>query len=340
MSKQICTERIKTVPQRGTIHPITKLGKVALETVGVEYTGFPVVGSAEGPVVYASTDAVVVGAFAVVYEHFLSENYGNLKRKQKEEGYECMAGAVEGVNIQRVYQHAISAFKAYLNELFSKSGKVTDELVFQLCRGSESIHKLHILGEILTLGGFLKGLGLTHKVVPQTKKDEYQLTPSENSRLCSTMAKTVFVWDIYHGDKKLCRVHFRKGWEPEKIRNLPSPKCTVFLWGTCCHFENCVEGDIVVPIISVLYDVVTGILNSKPEEKYKNFFADTRVIWNPTAQLYSQQCIEQAIKQGVKFCGNRKPSYAVFDECVKQNVHLQTSTVFTVKKDQKTFTKL
>jgi len=305
-------------------HPITELGKIAREVAGMK---LPVVGSAEGPAIYASTDAVVVGALAVVYEHYLSENYGNLKRMQKEGGFKCMAGAVEGVNLPRVYQHVLTVLYAYINELLSSSGKVTDELVFQLCRGSESVHKLRILEQILTLGGFLKGLGMTHKVVPQTKKDEYQLT--------------VFIWDIYHGDKKLCRIHFRKGWEPKKIRNLPSPGCTVFLWGTCCHFENCDEGDIVVPITSVPYDVGTGVLNGKPEPPYENFFANTKYVWNLESQEYSRMCVEQAMKQGVKFCGSGsgKPLFGGSNECVKHAVHIQTSTVFTVKKDQKTFTK-
>ena len=314
--------------------PIQELGARAA------VAAMPVIGCAEG--IGLMMQAEAVGMLVTAYDHALADRYSECKKRKVEMGYKCMAPVFPKVSLTMDYQHWTSALKHWLDthyqdpqtrappaivQQFSKQN-----LVIQRCRGSEVAHTFEVWTKLLDKGGFFK---------------HYQHTSFERVEPAEGDDLSLFVWHLkYNGTPTGCRIFFRGGWEPDRIRRLP-PDCasgkdwtTVFLLGTCCRFQNCEEGDLLFPTVSIRYDVKHRVLNSKAEPLYQNWFEKHRAaIWSPANQRISRQLIKHALTfDDVAICGYVEGVFAASDERIKPAVHIQLTDIFQVESEEDTFT--
>lgn len=327
---------------------IQRLGDVAAATA------IPVIGCAEG--IGIMEKANTVGMIVTAYDHAMGDRYSECKKRKTEMGYKCMAPVFPKVSLTADYQHWTSALKYWLDTHYQapdthSSPPITNtlpkqHLVIQRCRGSEVAHTFEVWTNLLVKGRFFRN---------------YEHTTFEREEVRADDELTLLIWHLkYNGQDTDCKIFFRGGWEPHRICHLP-PQCTaprnsrkdqngitVFLLGTCCRFQNCEEGDLLVPNVSIRYDCKRSMLNTKAEPNLPNWFDEHKAdIWSYANQSISQEVIMRALKDpSVEICGYDKTKDYTHDysrfaagwERIKSAVHIQLTDIFQIDSEDATFT--
>lgn len=321
--------------------PIANLGLIAA------IHAMPVVGCAEGQSVFPKL-GLKIGCLLTAYDKATGPDrmsYSECKRLKNRGGFKCMAPVFPGVSVLRDYQYITSALKDYIDQCLVRApSEEPSHLVIQRCRGSEVEHTFDVWTGLLDLGGFWDFFDSeTDQIVRK-----YETDPEELAASCEDYGLTLRTCKVYHSkvgcgkeSRLLCTIYFRGGWEPKRIRILPDQclittgEVTVFLWGTCCRFtDNCKEGDVLIPTVSLKYDVKNRLLSKTPEKPLPEgdyFQVNKRRIWSGENQKFSAKIILYGASQvGPGFiCGNVHTFTPAYDwEDIKPAIHIQLSDIF------------
>jgi len=321
--------------------PIENLGLIAASHA------MPVVGCAEGQSVFPQW-SLTIGCLLTAYDMATGPDripYSECKRLKAEGGFKCMAPVFPKVSVLRDYQYWTSALKDYIDQCIARDpSEASTHLVVQRCRGSEVAHTFEVWETLLTLGGFWDTFEPANGYIRQ----EFESRPDSLKDLCQDQGMTLSICRVYHCIKGqsgtfcslLCTIYFREGWEPQRIQNLPEPcqsedyRTTVFLLGTCCRFRNCDEGDVLIPYVSLRYEVSKRLLAKTPEVPRccgDYFEVNKRRIWSRENQKTSAKIILYAIAQtgGSLICGDARTFKPAYDwDDIKSAIHIQLSDIF------------
>jgi hypothetical protein len=324
--------------------PLKSLGSVAAQTL------IPVIGCAEGPSLFSGVKDV--GMLVTAYDDAFADSYAECKRRKTEGGFLCMAPVFPKVSLLRDYQYWTAAFKDYIDQCLAGDRRRNKNpcLVIQRCRGSESAHTMDVWTRLLSCGGFFDLFDTRDAQTSLHFEAHHDAETVQNH--CADDGLTLFYWDIYRqnwacGDQLVCSVFFRGGWEPDRIGKLPRccakdhyKNTTVFLLGTCCRFQNCDEGDVLIPRMSVGYDTKKSVLDSRL--KCRDGLGNNDYFARHKDRIWSQRNLREAAKvvwygmqHDVDVCG--ETNHRTFDPVgdatlIKGALHIQLTDIFEAPK--------
>lgn len=324
-------------------YPLRNLGIIAATAA------FPVVGCVEGLAVFQPLISDV-GLMLTAYEDPFVGSYAECKRQKTEAGYKCMAPVFPKVSVHRDYQYWTAALKDYIDQCLSRHRPYRKPryLVIQRCRGSEALHTYEVWTGLMGLGGFADLFKseeykfITIKPVSCKKEKE-----GDNSKDVGDDGLTLMMWEVYrticeYDTNLVCTIFFRGGWEPDRIYKLPKvceddrEHTTVFMFGTCCRFLNCGEGDVLVPTHTMRYNTKNATLTTgSVTASGVNYFEQHKCrIWSERNMRDAAKVILYGMSRNwVQICGKAPTFYPALDwKYVKPAIQIRFTEVFEAPK--------
>lgn len=316
--------------------PLRNLGLIASSMA------MPVVGCAEGIDLYPTISDV--GLMVTAYDDAFADSYAECKRRKTEAGYLCMGPVFPKVSVLRDYQYWTAALADYIKQCLDQPlrGGTPRYLVIQRCRGSEVGHTFDVWSSLLSAGDFSR---LFDKQEHGKVFYDYKNNSQDNDDdIYGDGGLTLFSWHVRREVigivEDVCTIFFRKGWEPDRICQLPrsceeNPQnTTVFLFGTCCRFRNCDEGDVLLPVRSMHYDVKKRVLESPYGDNVNYFEQNKRRIWSPNNMSDAAKVILYALAtKAIKVCSGRKTFEPVYAwHALTPAIQIQVSDIFEAPK--------